>query len=724
MRLSAVILSASLLSASLSVAQTGFSKQTYSGVLPPSSDHNRLLSADFNGDGHPDLVAYGSRYHSSTVPGHVFLNNGSGGFLAPVALQGALSLAAAAVGDLNGDGRPDIVGCTNAVTSQGPEAYLFVYLSQGNGSFNFSSQGFLNTQCSGLTLGDVYQNGRLDVVTAGSLTGANGVVVNQLDVFSNDGTGKFTLAQSTSPTLDDPATSSTFTNCGLIDVVGANFLDYNQFELMLTTQCRPQGQNLPGNVGTTFLAPEEPTPSSGGIYITFSHVDSAYEAYTQGKVFWANSYASPDVVYLGDQNGYYGDLIYVKNNGTSFAVSRMNSGPYAEGVAAADFNNDGYNDLAPAYDPNSSNTGTSGPPEMSILAGKQGGGFVDSQDFSNGISTQIGGGVATADFNGDGKSDIATLVYDVNTRYTSLVVLTNTQAGSSTACVDSSSTTPNVICSPKSGSTVSSPVTVQAASNIPNFTLNRLYLDNQSVYQTSSQTVDTPINAAAGNHRLVLVSYDSKGHAYTSASNFTVGSGTGSGCSATSAGVNICSPVLGSSDASPVTISAAAMAASGNITAIRAYIDNAAVFTANNPSATKTFSASQSVYVAVGTHKLVVLGYQSTGGQVSQSETFTATGGPCYPSSAGAEICSPVAESTTSSPVSVVAGVTTSSGYVAAIRVYIDNIAQPGIHNPQQTKSFAIQQSETTGKGTHDLVVVGYPSTGGSITARETFTVQ
>jgi len=148
------------------------------------------------------------------------------------------------------------------------------------------------------------------------------------------------------------------------------------------------------------------------------------------------------------------------------------------------------------------------------------------------------------------------------------------------------------------------------------------------------------------------------------------------------------------------------------------------VFTVNNPSATKTFSASQSVNVAAGTHSLVVLGYQSTGGQVSRSETFTATGGACYPSSAGAKICSPAAGSTTSSPVSVVAGVTTNSGYVAAIRVYIDNIAQPVIYNPQQTKSFAIQQSEATGKGTHDLVAVGYPSTGGSITARETFTVQ
>lgn len=302
------------------------------------------------------------------------------------------------------------------------------------------------------------------------------------------------------------------------------------------------------------------------------------------------------------------------------------------------------------------------------------------------------------------------------------MVLTNTQGANSTGCVDTNAPTPNVICSPANGSTVSSPVTVKAASNIPNFTLNRLYLDNKQVYQVASQTVDTPIDATAGSHRLVLVTYDSLGHAYTSAATFMVNAS--GACSASSPGVTICSPAAGSSATSPVTISAGAMAASGNLTAIRAYIDNVAVFTLSNPSASTTFSASQSVTVAGGTHHLVVLGYESTGGQVSSSESFTVAGGPCYPSSAGAMICSPKPGTTVSSPVSVVAGVTTSSGYVAAIRVYVDNVAKALVNNPQQTKSFQIQQSLTAAAGSHSLVIVGYPSTGGSISSSETFTVQ
>lgn len=722
MRLSAVVISALVFSTGASLAQTGFSRQTYSAVLPPSSDNNKLLSADLNGDGRADLVAYGSRYPyggQNAPPGNVFLDNGHGGFLAPVALQGVLPMAAAAIGDVNGDGRPDIVGCANTGSDMGPQAYLFVYLNKGDGTFNYYAQGYLNTQCSGLSLGDVYQNGRMDVVTAGSLTAADGIVINHLDVFSNDGRGNFTLAQSTSPKLDDQTTSSSFTNCGLIDVVGGDFLQHNQFDLVLTTQCRPKGQNPPGQEGTTFLSPEEPTGSSGGLYTTFTHLDSGAEIYTQGHPFRANPYASLDAMFLGSGTS----VVNARNLGSGgFQFNFLYHDSQVDGSYFADFNGDGFNDLAIAHDPNSSNSGPAGPPMMAILNGTQNGNYVIAQDFAIGTFTQIGGGVATGDFDGDGKADIATLAYDLTTRATSLVVLTNIQSSGSTTCVDSSTTTPNVICSPANESTVTSPVTVQAASNIRNFTLNRLYLDNKAVYQVASQTVDTPIDASAGSHRLVLVTYDSQGHAYSSATTFTVGSG--GMCYASSSGVTICTPAAGSSDASPITISAAAMASSGNITAIRAYIDNVAVFTVNNPSATKTFSASQSVNVAAGTHTLVVLGYQSTGGQVSNSESFTATGGPCYPSAAGAMICSPKSGSTVSSPVSVVAGVTTLNGYVAAIRMYVDNVAKALVNNPQQTKSFQIQQPVSTAAGSHSLVIVGYPSTGGSITVSETFTVQ
>jgi hypothetical protein len=149
-----------------------------------------------------------------------------------------------------------------------------------------------------------------------------------------------------------------------------------------------------------------------------------------------------------------------------------------------------------------------------------------------------------------------------------------------------------------------------------------------------------------------------------------------------------------------------------------------AVFTTNNPNASKSQQVSQSVTVAPGSHKLVVIGYQSTGGSVSSTETFTVTStAACYPSSADAQICSPAKGAAVNSPVTVVAGATTCSGYISAIRIYVDNVARAIITDPQQSKSFAITQSISLAVGTHNLVIVAYPSTGGSLTSSESIIV-
>jgi len=252
--------------------------------------------------------------------------------------------------------------------------------------------------------------------------------------------------------------------------------------------------------------------------------------------------------------------------------------------------------------------------------------------------------------------------------------------------------------------------------------LNRLYLDNQSVYQTASQTVSTSLTIGGGSHRLVLVSYNNTGQAFSSASTFTVGSG---GCSQSAAGATICAPAAGSTANSPVTITAAARASSGNITAIRAYIDGKVAFTVNNSAAVNYQQVSQSVTVAAGSHNLVIIGYQSNGGYVKASENFTVSRStPCYPSSAGASICSPSNGSTTPSPFNLTAGATAGSGYITAIRVYIDSVAKTLVNNPQQSKSFAINPSISEAAGKHSIVVVGYQSTGGSVSASSTVTVQ
>ena len=109
----------------------------------------------------------------------------------------------------------------------------------------------------------------------------------------------------------------------------------------------------------------------------------------------------------------------------------------------------------------------------------------------------------------------------------------------------------------------------------------------------------------------------------SAAATVTVTPSTG-GCLPSKAGTIICAPAQGASTSSPVTITAGAIAASGNIAALRAYIDNVAVLTVNNPSATKSFQFSQPVTVKPGSHHLVIVGYETIGGGAEDaSEYFT-----------------------------------------------------------------------------------------------------
>ncbi|MEL6210354.1 MAG: FG-GAP-like repeat-containing protein [Pseudomonadota bacterium] len=82
--------------------------------------------ADANGDGAPDVATASTSANEVLV----FVNNGSGGFGAPVVVDAALTEAQdVALGDLNGDGRTDVV----AVARGG--AQVAYYPGDGSGGF-------------------------------------------------------------------------------------------------------------------------------------------------------------------------------------------------------------------------------------------------------------------------------------------------------------------------------------------------------------------------------------------------------------------------------------------------------------------------------------------------------------------------------------------------------------------------------------------------------------
>ena len=711
-------LSAFLLASSAACfAQTGFTTKTY--TVPRNE---MLRSVDFNNDGKPDLLVTGGTTPSTVI----LLNDGSGGFLAPVAIPGT-GVGPVQFGDMNGDGYPDIVGCG---VSQNKSA-LFIYLNDGTGKFTTSQTVLLaGRYCNGLTLGDINLDGHLDVVVTQVSDPNPGVVPvdNFIQTFFGDGTGHVgtpvTLSNLNLDSTQSPA-SAGFTNCEVADVNGGNFYLDSKYSLIVNTVCRPFGQTQGGYTGTTFLA-----HGDGTGHYTFMEIKEGNGYLSGGRTVDVNKDGKPDATFFSTSGTRfsYSNLYYAQNNGGgSFTFNDLvpDFNPVISpdqfiGTAVADFNGDGYNDIATDF-LNNSITGIP-IPYLSILNGSSTGAFTESQRWSLGDgSTYSPEGIVAADFNGDGKPDIALLNFDMANGINTLYIYTNTMGTTTTGCNVPTQTNTNIICEPIKGSTDTSPVTVSAASNVTGFTLNRLYLDNNAVYQTASPIVNTQINAGGGNHTLVLVSYNNLGKAFTTSTYFTVGNV----CLPSGSGAMICQPTPGETTTSPATIVAGATAQSGTITAIRVYIDNISTLTVNNPVATKSFQINNSVAVSSGTHHLVIVGYQSTGGTVTASDNFTISATQnCIPSTAGAMICSPGANATVTSPFQFSAGATAATGYVSAVRLYVDNIATITVNNSGQTKSLGINQPLSLPSGTHRLVFVGYYRGGGYSTATDTITVK
>ncbi len=190
--------------------------------------------ADFNGDGHADLlVAEGTL---SASRNRIFLNDGLGHLTnSNIVLPGWTSCSVAA-GDIFNHGRNDIVMSGRDTNSS--DSFLMVLRNEGNGVFTPLDFGFLPKYCRtglGIALADYDQDGRLDIAAVGGivdygvnshgdlLLDATSVYRNVLDIPTNHPPG----ATGGLSTTVGAGTVTFHWNTATDDITPTNLLTYN-----------------------------------------------------------------------------------------------------------------------------------------------------------------------------------------------------------------------------------------------------------------------------------------------------------------------------------------------------------------------------------------------------------------------------------------------------------------------------------------------------------------
>lgn len=136
-----------------------------------------VRAADFNGDGHPDLICLtGSPFPGSPSTAEIFFGNGDGGFQtgSPVVFKFASTAFDILVTDLNSDGIPDLAMASgDSIT----------VLIGGFGGVFAAPVSYTSYNVRSLAAGDLNGDGKIDIVA-----GSNGLPLFDLLLGNGDGT--------------------------------------------------------------------------------------------------------------------------------------------------------------------------------------------------------------------------------------------------------------------------------------------------------------------------------------------------------------------------------------------------------------------------------------------------------------------------------------------------------------------------------------------------------
>jgi hypothetical protein len=144
---------------------------------PAGGGSSSVAIGDLNGDGRPDLATANGEGEDDSVS--VLVNDGAGGFRAKADYRAGSSPVDLAIGDLNGDGKPDLATANLSASTAS------VLLNRGNGSFRVRRDYATGVRPTSVAIGDLNGDGKPELAIT------NSDQVSAVSVLANRGDGSF-----------------------------------------------------------------------------------------------------------------------------------------------------------------------------------------------------------------------------------------------------------------------------------------------------------------------------------------------------------------------------------------------------------------------------------------------------------------------------------------------------------------------------------------------------
>ncbi|MHB1937326.1 MAG: FG-GAP-like repeat-containing protein [Acidobacteriaceae bacterium] len=585
-----------------------------------------VLLGDFNEDGKLDLVV--ENCPSSNCSGYsIYFGNGDGTFQAPVKHTVSGSLMTMGAADVNHDNKTDLLVLTT--TDGGNSSDLQVLFANGDGTFSNGPTTHFSYGATVLLTGDFDGDGKADVALQLGSEGGT-----QIEILSGDGTGNFTVTYTNGNSSQGFFEAADVNGDGISDLISTdtyycvgctgevpNLIVYYgatdrkmQYASIPTTGC-------PTNEGGDQIAVAD-FNGDGIPDIAFAENNCNYGSNTtmailagkgnnqfgpQTSVYTTANIIQPGTYALRGNRDTKADMVFSEDNSQSVftIVTLLNTTtgnfPTCDAPDAAV----GINVCSPtpngtASSPVNFAVGAAGDTPMQRVelwtdgkkTAQQFAGAFSHYSFLNTSVPLSAGSHRIVIFAAGTDNSLQEKVFTLN-------------VGASSSC--SAPSAPGVdICMPAGGSTVSSPVQVEASGTVAGTISHmELWVDGVKKDSAAGTALNTSISLAAGSHRFAVLALNTAGQKWENAVYATVGGG--GACSAPSSpGVNICTPANGSNVSSPVQIQASAMV-TGTISNTQLWVDGVKKYAAAGAV------LNTSISLAAGSHRFAVLAINTAG---------------------------------------------------------------------------------------------------------------